>query len=492
MPEMVKIDGAKLKRVIQEQWGTLERFYFQLNGLAFGAESGGGLRGAPKGPTLREWLETEDNGVRRPGAGERNLQNGIEGNMMRLGILIRLSKWLGRNFNDFLPSAKVPWAIPSRGWSRELAPASLLRSEYGVVDWHPGFREKELAELHAWCGLSRQLALRLVYGAGGMGKTRLGIQFCIEAQAQEDRRAGFLDYAAFRPDEQHWRELLADGDVVLVFDYAEHHLDVLSWLIPVVLERAPSAYSVRFLLLARDKGDWWTFLKTRKGVADLLGDGREAGVSFTHLDPMPLDSGNRLREACWTAAFKRFQGKLGIQTKGEPGLPLDLAKPHFGRVLLLHMSALAAVEGHEASGQQAIYDYVLGREQRFWEEQLKARGLRPTLFKGVRQLMAVLTSVRGAEDAEWCQRLIKELDIFQGEPNDVLDAIGLMLHECYPGPQAFLEADAEAGRPRPAGKWIEPLQPDPLGRYFAEKVLKADPTFAGRFAALVRRFGNQR
>jgi hypothetical protein len=156
------------------------------------------------------------------------------------------------------------------------------------------------------------------------------------------------------------------------------------------------------------------------------------------------------------------------------------------------MGALAAVEGFGAVGQPAIYDYVLRREQRFWEDQLKSMGLPLTLLKGVRQLMAVITSNRGAEDSVWCLRLIKELDMFEGEPTHVLDAIARMLHGCYPG-QSQVEGERGDGTSSsPHGVWIEPLQPDPLGKFFVDRLLEEDKAFARKYADLIRKFGGQK
>jgi hypothetical protein len=102
-----------------------------------------------------------------------------------------------------------------------------------------------------------------------MGKTRLAIEICRQLQA-EGWSAGFLDYSAFRPDERRWDELLSEEiPLLLVFDYVEHRLDELSWLIQAVAARKRKA-NARFLLLARDAGDWWRSLLSKRGAGDVL------------------------------------------------------------------------------------------------------------------------------------------------------------------------------------------------------------------------------
>ena len=57
-------------------------------------------------------------------------------------------------------------------------PSLLLRPERAVV----GFtgRDAELVELRAWCEMDRARSVRLLAGAGGVGKTRLALQIVTE------------------------------------------------------------------------------------------------------------------------------------------------------------------------------------------------------------------------------------------------------------------------------------------------------------------------
>lgn len=61
-------------------------------------------------------------------------------------------------------------------------PANLLLAEYGVVPYL--FREAEIAAALAWCAAPEPLAVSVVSGPGGAGKSRFAVQLC---RALDDR-----------------------------------------------------------------------------------------------------------------------------------------------------------------------------------------------------------------------------------------------------------------------------------------------------------------
>ena len=65
-------------------------------------------------------------------------------------------------------------------WGR--AASFLLEPEYGVVPFHG--RQDELADLDAWCEGDAGLAVGLMIGPGGAGKTRLAAELCLRRRAQ--------------------------------------------------------------------------------------------------------------------------------------------------------------------------------------------------------------------------------------------------------------------------------------------------------------------
>jgi hypothetical protein len=432
--QMVSIDRLKLRAAIREKFGTQAEFYVYLETHA--DELGKGFSG-------------------------RNVEAILKQGSIRESMLNAFAELLDRSFDYFLPLSKVPWTIPTQEWAAWRPPCSLLRAEFEIVPFQREFREREIDELKKWCRNKEThgIALRLITGQGGMGKTRLAIELCRQMQ-KEGWRAGFLDYSAFRRDEQRWEELLAEhAHLLLVLDYAEHRLEELAWLLPVVSARTPGAISVRLLVLARDAGDWWSSLQSKKEAGDLLAD----RTSYMH--PLkPLTIKREDRAISWHAAAARFAKCLGKTITSGPDS--DLSETYFERVLMLHMSALLAVEGESASGREGILDYILHREQRFWAEHLKARGLPLTLLDGVKLFMALVTCKRGVASCDSGMNLLGDFKFFEGQSNDVLNAINQMLHECYPERQSGDQEDDERGSrglEESLSGWIEPLQPDLLG-----------------------------
>ena len=124
-----------------------------------------------------------------------------------------------------------------------------LRPEAEVVAFHP---RPELGELREWCVTGSRLAVRLVAGEGGAGKTRLAIQL-----GQELTESGWR--SMWIPQGQ---EMVAIGAVrnigeptVLVVDYAETRAGLASMLAEAMT--AQDTPELRVILLARSTGEWW-------------------------------------------------------------------------------------------------------------------------------------------------------------------------------------------------------------------------------------------
>lgn len=409
---MISIDRRKLRVAIIEEFRTLASFYIYL-------ESNQEIYGK--------------------GFSRRNIEKILATGEVRKSMLNSFAEVLKKSFDEFYESKVVPWDLHHRVWDgRWRPPGSLLQAEFEVVPFE--FRYQELDELKNWCNNrgAHHTALRLFTGAGGMGKTRLAIEFCRHMQ-KDGWRAGFLDYNAFREDEQRWGELLSECvPLLLVFDYAEHHLEQLSWLLPVIMARKPDNVELRLLLLARDAKEWWTILKSRKDAGDLL----LGGTSFMHA-LKPLTSTSHDRSKSWLTAAEAFAKRLD---KPVCRPPANLDESFFDRVLLLHMSALAAIEGANLSGKEAVLDYVLLRERRFWSQHLKAMDLPATFLDGLGQFMAFVTMKKGIATRESGIEYLRSFTYFNDLDNHILNALNQMLSECYPGPN-----------------WIEPIQPDLLG-----------------------------
>ena len=96
-------------------------------------------------------------------------------------------------------------------------PSDLLKAGNEIVPFHG--RQEFMAELEAWRKESDPVRIRLIHGAGGMGKTRLMIEWTKRVrESGENWMAGFL-----REPREGWFDRLSslDQPMLIAIDYAE-------------------------------------------------------------------------------------------------------------------------------------------------------------------------------------------------------------------------------------------------------------------------------
>jgi hypothetical protein len=174
--------------------------------------------------------------------------------------------------------------------------ARFLRPEEAVV----GFRDRpELAGLLDWFAAPGRMAVRLVTGSGGAGKTRLALRLDQEMAAN-----GWQPLWVPRGGEGEAvaavREL--GQPCVLVVDYAETRDGLGALLGDVAGWDGPD---MRIVLLARGSGEWWQRLATSTDdrVARLL------GAPPVPLGPLASPGGPA---ELFSVALTAFAGKLAV------------------------------------------------------------------------------------------------------------------------------------------------------------------------------------
>jgi tetratricopeptide (TPR) repeat protein len=250
---------------------------------------------------------------------------------------------------------------------RIATPSDLLRPDAAVVSY--AGRQGILSGLLGWCGAPEAVSVRLLTGAGGLGKTRLARELA-SVMAGVGWSAGFLT-----PDRPGavagLAALTGTGTPVLaVVDYAETRGSQVGRLLSTVWG-ATAVAPVRLLLLARSAGDWWAEL--RREYPDLL-----ATAAVTKLGP--LNSRSQDRGGAWRAALAAFAARIPDL---EPGidwesLSADIADPpglflsEYGSPLTLQMAALTALlqagphpvaEPPDASPEDVLLDH----ERVYWQ-----------------------------------------------------------------------------------------------------------------------------
>jgi tetratricopeptide (TPR) repeat protein len=257
-----------------------------------------------------------------------------------------------------------PLRIPAPVWQRGsgIADSQLLRAEEALVPFDPA-RQPDLDALDEWLDDAQwREAVRLVTGAGGLGKTRLALELCRQRR-DSGWAAGFLEHGLEPRDiPAAWTHLRGlSKPVMIAIDYAETRQAVLLALVKAMLQSPPlGAQPVRVLLLARDAGEWWDRLPSKDPVTEAFLDGYATSgpARLPSLHAATLD-----RRSAYAKALNAFATRLGI---GKPTVMPDLTAEHFGRPLYLQMAALLALHGEQQASAEGLTKALLNHETRYW------------------------------------------------------------------------------------------------------------------------------
>jgi tetratricopeptide (TPR) repeat protein len=337
------------------------------------------------------------------------------------------------------------WLVsdPRRHWPRDRADAAILRAEYRVVDFHPE-RQAALEALQGWCAAADPVAVQLITGPGGTGKTRLAIQLL--TALGPGWRAGFLHRRAEDVATVALDGIFADHErpLLLVVDYAETRRPMVEAIL-AHLRAQGAPRKVRLLLLARAAADWWRALLTASGeIRDLFAQHPPTEVPLARIADSPEQ-----RAHVFAAALADYAKALGKPPVAPPGIDPDA--PHFANTLFLHIAALAALEGAVPQGEQALLDWALGRERGLWLKRLKDDEAHASAFA---QAAALLTLAGGAADGDEALAIFTRWKPLKAKGEDALLAMFDLLGQLYP------QDDGATG-----------VRPDLLGEHLVEQEL---------------------
>lgn len=243
-----------------------------------------------------------------------------------------------------------------------VAESQLLRAEEALVPFDPA-RQPDLDALHAWLDDPQwPQAVRLITGAGGLGKTRLALKLCRQ-RLDMGWHAGLLDPSieanGITPA---WRDLLRfNQSLLIVIDYAETRQAVVLALVRSIRQSPPDrGQTVRVLLLARDAAEWGDRLPSKDSLCEpfLNGYATSGPVRLPALHEEVAD-----RNSAYRRALDAFAGKLGVAA---PNVVPDLEAEHFGRPLYLQMAALLALHGERPTTAEGLTKALLNHEVRYW------------------------------------------------------------------------------------------------------------------------------
>jgi broad specificity phosphatase PhoE len=340
------------------------------------------------------------------------------------------------------------------------SPASLLRADTTVVRFRG--REQVLAELRDWCEGSDDLGGLLLVGPGGQGKTRLAARLC-----QLMREAGWIcGFADPNAEADSYKVALSGSrfPALVVLDYAETRLEQARRLVDVAAE---PVQPVRFLLLARSAGEWWTQLLPQlrphlsiRPVMSLrpledTADGRlQAYHDAVHdlADMLPRLPGRA--DVDWMAQARR------IATP-------DLAGAAYASVLTIQLRALTdllTADAQHAAGPPdpaVLEDVLLEHEQLYWTQTASRRGLVEPAYQPVTLQRSVASATLcGAADEDEAVATVTRIPGLEDKSSDEWLGVARWIGDLYPSGQ---------------GRYWGPLQPDRVGEHLIAGVARTKP-----------------
>jgi hypothetical protein len=288
--------------------------------------------------------------------------------------------------------------------------AALLRAEHQVFPFRP---RDELDELANWCLRQTGPPVRLVTGALGTGKTRLGLRLCARLRGMS-WQAGLLSVSA--PAEALDRLGEIEVPCLVVIDDAESRLKQVY----AALRSLAAALDApgRLLLLARSAGEWLDRLREDRDdrVASLVD-----GTAPQALKPLVPAEGD------FDAACAAFARRLGL-----PVPPPPAERPTPATLLELQATALVHLSAPDGPAEPPLRR-ILQLEREYWQRTATAFGPPALSRRNLTEIMAAVTMF-GASTEQEADKLLAGLRTFRGGPVNAVGSCRDLLRTVLPGP----------------------------------------------------------
>jgi tetratricopeptide (TPR) repeat protein len=319
------------------------------------------------------------------------------------------------------------------------SPARLIRARSGVVPYI--IRGDMLDRLLTWVTAGDAFGGCVIGGRGGTGKTRLGVELCIQAQQR-----GWLCGLLSRRADQAALESLARAPAprLVVVDYAETRGEQLEVILPTMKAYASAEHPVRVLLLVRaaprQGDDCAEVLYLRSQVLDSYLDDMDRYA----LEEAPLEPAER--RTLFGAAVAAFAARAEPVIAAAPAVPDTLADPVFANPLSVVIAAYLAVHAEPGLPKRPadLFDELVAHEDHYW--QASAGDLDSD--KTLRQRVVALVSLTGAASESEAAELLRLLPDLEDATAERRGRLARWAHDLYPGP-----------------RWWNPLEPDRVGEH---------------------------
>jgi tetratricopeptide (TPR) repeat protein len=334
------------------------------------------------------------------------------------------------------------------------SPSQLIDSRAEVVGFRG--REDELAALEAWCEVPAALGVSLVWGTGGIGKTRLAAELCHRV-CGAGMVAGFYAPGA---DARAIAEVAPAQTTVLVIDEAHTMPGAVAEVLLAHGQRTAGG-PVRVVVLARNAGDWWTHaIPDRVAHSPVASAACDMALKM-ELGPVAADPADR-REAFLEAA-RAFRERLSPEAaEPDPEVP-DLSGSEFDAILYVALAAARALEGDGAAqeGPGDLVAWALKREGRYWRATAAAAEPPLQVDATVLERAVAVATLTVADSEEEAAAALSAIPDLAGDARSQR-AVARWLRHLYPR----TEGDS----------WLSGLVPDVLGDALVAAVLQESPS----------------
>jgi glycosyltransferase involved in cell wall biosynthesis len=329
-------------------------------------------------------------------------------------------------------------SIAQAAWDpiQGMAVSVLLRANEAIIPFDTN-RQAELDSLVTWATTTDYpISTRLITGEGGIGKTRLALEFCAQLAMPNDTwQVGFLQKDSLKTLEKTWQQLLLNSkSTLIVIDYAETRTDELFRLLTLAL-KSPRKEKLCILLLARDSGEWWLDLPGKNKLTEALLFGRATTGPYL-LSPL-YDTENK-KQSAYQNSLEKFSQLLQVE---KPVIHPDLNGEHFIKPLYIQMAALLALYGEQPKSADGITRAIINHEQRYWLSALNndvkgnnhVEKYDVTVARNLLALVTLSGNFPTVKEAKKCWQAINHTDISQTEFTHIFNRLSPL----YPGYQGL-------------------------------------------------------
>lgn len=291
---------------------------------------------------------------------------------------------------------------PAPGATR--SPLQLIKARTGIV---PFTGRDKLTELTDWAnaqpGEGREdLAVAVVTGVGGSGKTRLAAELCSNLE-KNGWVAGFIPKTTELSEAELTWLTRVESHLLLVLDYAEESRRTdLADLLRRLRERgAPT----RVVLTARSAGAW---------LDDLLEDDVLSGSMAQGLFRVELPRQVKTSARMVGRAAKRFARQLGKPEPDDVGIPQNSRWTTLDFVLHGWLIASEVGAASLPNSREKLYEEILRREIKYWQDEAALQGMAKVSEATLRTSAATLSLVGSrtvSETADVLSRLPEWSDV---------------------------------------------------------------------------------